>query len=446
MRNTPESEAKQKTGRLELSVAQVAGSALAAVAAAVLASRLGVYGTIIGAGVVSVVATAGGSVFQHFFHRTGEQLREVTVHHRPRARQVPHIGDGAPGTPRAPAPPVPHAPAARRRPTVGGADAHRAAGRATRPARAEVSGADAPRAPAVTSRRPATDLDRTRPLPPIDAARTQALTWADADRTRALPRVSADAVARAADRTRALPRVGPAARRPHHFGAEPGAGRAPDATEAGDPERGRGEDGAEFTGATTHGTRLRGGRRLAMAALGAFLLAMALITGIEWAAGGPMSNLWGDDRSGTTFSNSVSRHSETPTRPDPAPSVERPTPGADSDHGRHGDQDPHATPDASRPESDTSRPTRSPAAPPASTPPESGADPATPAPGAGDSSRPGTPSEPTPTGPATPGTGQESGSPPEGGSAEKQGGGTADAGQRPDRSTGLTGPDAPNAD
>ncbi|MFE9254154.1 hypothetical protein [Streptomyces sp. NPDC006879] len=61
--------------RLDLSVAQVAGSALAAVTAAVLASRLGVYGTIIGAGVVSVVATAGGSVFQHFFTRTGQQLK-----------------------------------------------------------------------------------------------------------------------------------------------------------------------------------------------------------------------------------------------------------------------------------------------------------------------------------------------------------------------------------
>ncbi|TGB16891.1 hypothetical protein E4099_04360, partial [Streptomyces palmae] len=62
---------------MELSVAQVAGSALAAVAAAVLASRLGVYGTIAGAGVVSVVATTGGSVFQHLFRRTGEQLREA---------------------------------------------------------------------------------------------------------------------------------------------------------------------------------------------------------------------------------------------------------------------------------------------------------------------------------------------------------------------------------
>ncbi|MFJ3170754.1 hypothetical protein ACIPJK_08205 [Streptomyces roseus] len=80
---------------LDLSVAQIAGSSLATVAAALLASQLGVYGTILGAGVVSVVATAGGPVIQHFFKRTGDQLRESAI--RPRARQVP-----APGGEKAP--------------------------------------------------------------------------------------------------------------------------------------------------------------------------------------------------------------------------------------------------------------------------------------------------------------------------------------------------------
>lgn len=64
--------------RIDLSVAQVAASALAAVVGAVLASELGVYGTIIGAAVVSIGATTGGAVFHHVFRRTGEQLREVT--------------------------------------------------------------------------------------------------------------------------------------------------------------------------------------------------------------------------------------------------------------------------------------------------------------------------------------------------------------------------------
>lgn len=77
-----------KGRRIDLSLPQVAGSALAAVAAAVLASQLGLYGTIIGAGVVSVIATCGGSVFQHLFRRTGEQIRVVTVQAKPRGRQV----------------------------------------------------------------------------------------------------------------------------------------------------------------------------------------------------------------------------------------------------------------------------------------------------------------------------------------------------------------------
>ncbi|MGW4240259.1 hypothetical protein ACWEJP_26195 [Streptomyces sp. NPDC004749] len=105
-RAVPDTEAERSTGderdeagergagapterrRLDLNLPQVAGSALAAIAAAVLASRLGVYGTVLGAGVVSVVATCGGSVFQHLFRRTGEQIRVVTVQAKPGGRQV----------------------------------------------------------------------------------------------------------------------------------------------------------------------------------------------------------------------------------------------------------------------------------------------------------------------------------------------------------------------
>ncbi|MDI9886373.1 hypothetical protein QMZ92_18820 [Streptomyces sp. HNM0645] len=81
--------AERKERRLDLSVPQVAGSALAAVAAAVLASQLGVYGTILGAGVVSVVATCGGSLFQHLFRRTGEQIRDVTQQAGPKDSRPP---------------------------------------------------------------------------------------------------------------------------------------------------------------------------------------------------------------------------------------------------------------------------------------------------------------------------------------------------------------------
>jgi hypothetical protein len=64
--------------RLDLSFTQVAASALAAVVGAVLASQLGVYGTILGAAVVSAGATTGSALFQHLFRRTGEQLREIS--------------------------------------------------------------------------------------------------------------------------------------------------------------------------------------------------------------------------------------------------------------------------------------------------------------------------------------------------------------------------------
>ncbi|MGW4231406.1 hypothetical protein ACWEF9_19275 [Streptomyces sp. NPDC004980] len=94
----PRSDAEHKERRIDLSLPQVAGSAVAAVAAAVMASQLGVYGTIAGAGVMSVVATCGGSVFQHFFRRTGEQIREVTVQVKhPGGRQVTvHTRETAP--------------------------------------------------------------------------------------------------------------------------------------------------------------------------------------------------------------------------------------------------------------------------------------------------------------------------------------------------------------
>ncbi|MFJ7779899.1 hypothetical protein [Streptomyces yangpuensis] len=85
-RTTGDAGAEQEAKKLDLSASQVAGSSLATVAAALLASKLGVYGTILGAGVVSVVATAGGPVIQHLFRRTGGRLRGST---RPRARQVP---------------------------------------------------------------------------------------------------------------------------------------------------------------------------------------------------------------------------------------------------------------------------------------------------------------------------------------------------------------------
>lgn len=79
MQETEETAPPTRRRALDLSLTQVAASALAAVVGAVLASELGVYGTIIGAAVVSTGATVGSALFQHLFRRTGEQLRDLAT-------------------------------------------------------------------------------------------------------------------------------------------------------------------------------------------------------------------------------------------------------------------------------------------------------------------------------------------------------------------------------
>ncbi|WP_445529233.1 hypothetical protein [Streptomyces cyslabdanicus] len=118
----PSAGEETRRRRVDLSVAQVAGSALAAVVAAKLASYFGVYGTILGAGVVSVVATCGGTVFQHFFRRTGEQLRGVAATPTATPTASPALSPTAsPGAVSGPVPePVPAGtPAGRSTPPVG---------------------------------------------------------------------------------------------------------------------------------------------------------------------------------------------------------------------------------------------------------------------------------------------------------------------------------------
>jgi hypothetical protein len=63
--------------RLGLSGSQVAASALAAVSSAVAASYLGVGGTVIGAGVGSVIATVSTALYQHSLTRTNERIRKA---------------------------------------------------------------------------------------------------------------------------------------------------------------------------------------------------------------------------------------------------------------------------------------------------------------------------------------------------------------------------------
>ncbi|MFJ7196268.1 MULTISPECIES: hypothetical protein [unclassified Streptomyces] len=221
----PESDIEPKERRIDLSLPQVAGSAVAAVAAAVAASQLGVYGTILGAGVMSVVATCGGSVFQHFFRRTGEQIREVTV-------QVKHPGREV---------------TVHTRETTGA--------RATKKATRGPAGATPSRAASGT---PGGATDATTVLPAMDA--TTVLRRADAT---AAPRDPAGDP----DRTRML--------------------RPLDATQL--LTTGRPEPDEEFSEATTHGTRIRGWKRSALGAAVVFVLTMAGITTYELISGNDLS-------------------------------------------------------------------------------------------------------------------------------------------------------------
>ncbi|MEV5679160.1 hypothetical protein [Streptomyces sp. NPDC052179] len=268
----PESDIEPKERRIDLSLPQVAGSAVAAVAAAVLASQLGVYGTIVGAGVMSIVATCGGSVFQHFFRRTGEQIREVTVQvTHPAGRQV----------------------TVRTRETMP-AQQTRATGRPADDATTVL--------PTVEH-----DPDRTRALRPrtdgAEALGAEGAHGADADRTRAL---GLDP-----ERTRMLRRV-PEARGPE--AADPARTQLlPQVGGARVPVPGGPDD--EFSGATTHGTRLRGWKRPVLAAAVVFGVSMVGITAFELVSGNDLSG-----GRGTTV-GSVVRGGDRDSGPaDPAPS------------------------------------------------------------------------------------------------------------------------------
>ncbi|MQA82147.1 MAG: hypothetical protein GEV10_27370 [Streptosporangiales bacterium] len=75
--------------RMELSATQVVGGALAAASAAVAASVFGVYGTIIGAVVVSIVTSVGGAIYTHSFRRGREAITKVRVNRTERFAATP---------------------------------------------------------------------------------------------------------------------------------------------------------------------------------------------------------------------------------------------------------------------------------------------------------------------------------------------------------------------
>lgn len=82
--------------RLEVSGTQVAASVLASVSAAVVASFFGVAGTIIGAGVVSVVATIGSAAYSLGIRRTKHRLHKLQTLRTTRPLPSVRTEDGAP--------------------------------------------------------------------------------------------------------------------------------------------------------------------------------------------------------------------------------------------------------------------------------------------------------------------------------------------------------------
>ncbi|MEU3204434.1 hypothetical protein ABZ702_11260, partial [Streptomyces cyaneofuscatus] len=314
----PESDTEPKERRIDLSLPQVAGSAVAAVAAAVAASQLGVYGTIAGAGVMSVVATCGGSVFQHFFRRTGEQIREVTVQvTHPEGRQVTvHTKETTPA-------------------------AHRAAERRTDPERASAPTDDA------TTVLPTVDPgavpevlaegESTQLLTPVpDTDRTQLLDLGDA-RTRML---------------RAVPGAGSgpgtgAGSDPDRTQLLPQAGTGPTATAADSTATDATDDA--FTEGTTHGTRLRGWKRPALAAAAVFAVSMAGITAFEVFSGNDLSGGKGTTLGSVVRGGGGDRDSGPA---DPAPSGETGQDGGGEQSSAPGDGDEDGTGSGSAPATD----------------------------------------------------------------------------------------------
>jgi hypothetical protein len=279
----PESDdIEPKERRIDLSVPQVAGSAVASVAAAVAASQLGVYGTILGAGVMSVVATSGGPIFQHFFRRTGEQIREVTVQAKNTDRE------------------------------------------ASAPTR-ETDGAGA--ATTVQRETDATavqgETDATTVLREVDAT----TVLGETDATTVLREVDATAVQGETDATTVLRSV---------------AGD-PDRTQLLRPldgtqllTTGRPDPDEEFTEATTHGTRVRGWKRSALGAVVVFVVAMAGITTFELISGNDLSG-----GEGTTV-GSVVRGGEQ----DSGSNDQAPAPSTDPGQGQEQEQTPGQESDA----------------------------------------------------------------------------------------------------
>ncbi|GAA2091850.1 hypothetical protein GCM10009801_58020 [Streptomyces albiaxialis] len=296
IRDTVEEETDKKGDegkrekRIDLSLTQVMGSAVATVVAAFLAGQLGVYGTFIGAGVVSLMATSGGPIFQHLFRRTGEQIKEATVQAKPRTRRLP-VQDPAPTW-------------KDRQPDD---DATRIMPQGAAPAPDEVRPPDQVQM-----------LDTSEVTRMLPQAHTRAGEYAGHRED------DATTVLRAADP------------RPGQYGEH--------------GEYGQLEEDDEFTRATTHGTKWRGWKRTLLPALLVFVIAIGGITLYEAIAGHNVSGGKGTSIS-DVFRPAGSSGGDSPdttdTTPSPGQSDDGDGDGDGSSGGQHQDGGQSADPDRS---------------------------------------------------------------------------------------------------
>ena len=75
----PQENVHSKKPRLNLTTSQVAASALAACCASIVASYLGVAGTVIGAAVGSIIATTGAAIWGHLFRKGGDKIKQTLL-------------------------------------------------------------------------------------------------------------------------------------------------------------------------------------------------------------------------------------------------------------------------------------------------------------------------------------------------------------------------------
>ncbi|MFD6136269.1 hypothetical protein [Isoptericola sp. NPDC060257] len=279
----PHDDAKDAPAKTRLSLTQVVASALAAVSATVLMSFFGVAGTIIGAGLASVITVIGNFLYTRSIEKTHEQLKPVVT------KVVARTGPGA-GRSRTAAMRVSGTATTARGTVVSTSDA---ADTADTLADGTVPGTEPLDATAPLD--PTQELGETRPLGPVGAVGTG---------------LAADGGA----------------------GPDGGTADGDDAPDGEEPE----PRNAWLRFVEKHGTK----KVLALSAAALFVVVMGVVLVVELVIGKPLSDaVRGQEGSGTSISRTSNGSDDSTTVPTPTSPAEDPTnvPGDDSDTGT-GDQ------------------------------------------------------------------------------------------------------------